>query len=38
MNDELERIWKEVVMAKLNVHVHHLPVGTEENYEMSESG
>jgi hypothetical protein len=29
---ELERRWKEVVMAKFSVLSHHLPGGTEENH------
>jgi hypothetical protein len=33
MNNHLERIWKEVVMAYLKVLSWHLPGGTEENHE-----
>jgi hypothetical protein len=31
INNELERIWKEVVIAKFKVLLWHLPVWTEEN-------
>jgi hypothetical protein len=33
MNDELERIWKEAVMAYFKVLCRNLPRGAEENYE-----
>jgi hypothetical protein len=33
MNDELERIWKEAVMAYFNVLSRHLSEGTEANHE-----
>jgi hypothetical protein len=33
MNDELGRIWKEVIMAKVKVLSQHLHGGTEENHE-----
>jgi hypothetical protein len=33
MNNELERIWKEVVMAWFKVLFKHLPGETEENHD-----
>jgi hypothetical protein len=33
MNNELERVWKEVVVAKFKILFQHLPGGTEENHE-----
>jgi hypothetical protein len=33
MNDELETIWKEAVVAKCKVPSQHLNIGTEENHE-----
>jgi hypothetical protein len=33
MNCELERIWKEAVVASFKVQSRHLPGGTEENHE-----
>jgi hypothetical protein len=33
MNNELERMWREVVMAKHKVLSGNLPGGTEENHE-----
>jgi hypothetical protein len=33
VNDELERMWKEEVMAYLSVLSRHFPGRTEENYE-----
>jgi hypothetical protein len=38
VNNELKRMWKEVVMAKFKVLSQHLPVGTEENHEKPQSG
>jgi hypothetical protein len=35
MNNELERIWKEAVVAYFNVLSRHLPGEAEENYEKS---
>jgi hypothetical protein len=35
VNDELERIWKEAVVAKVKVLSQHLPGGTEESHEKS---
>jgi hypothetical protein len=32
VNDELERMWKEVVVACFKVLPQHLPEGTEENH------
>jgi hypothetical protein len=33
MNNELERIWKEVVMVEFKVLSQHVPGGTEEDHE-----
>lgn len=33
MNNELGRIWKEAVIGKLEVLLHNLPEGTDENHE-----
>jgi hypothetical protein len=33
MNNELQRIWKEAVVAQFKVLPRHLPAGTEENHE-----
>jgi hypothetical protein len=40
MNNELEMMWKEVVMTKFKVHLlsRHFPGGTEENNENIQSG
>jgi hypothetical protein len=38
MNNKLEGIWKEAVMAQFKVLSHHLPGGTEENQEKPMSG
>jgi hypothetical protein len=32
MNDELERMWNEGVVAHFKVLSQHLPEGTEENH------
>jgi hypothetical protein len=32
VTDELEGIWKEVVVANFKVLSHYLPCGTEENH------
>jgi hypothetical protein len=32
-NNELERVWKEVAMAKFNVLSQHLHGGTKKNHE-----
>jgi hypothetical protein len=34
----LEGVWQEAVMAQFKVLSQHLPVGTEENHEKSQSG
>jgi hypothetical protein len=36
--NELERIWKEAVMALFKVLSRYFPGGTEENYKKPESG
>jgi hypothetical protein len=33
VSDELEMIWKEVVMAQFNILSRHSPRGTEKNQE-----
>jgi hypothetical protein len=38
VNNELERMRKEVVMAEFKVLSRHLPGGTEENHEKLQSG
>jgi hypothetical protein len=38
MNNELERIWKEVVMVYFSILSLHLPGGVEENHENRYSG
>jgi hypothetical protein len=38
MNDELERMWKEMVMALFKVLSWHLLGETEKNYEKPQSG
>jgi hypothetical protein len=38
MNDEIERIWKEAVLAYFKVSSWHVPGGTEENYKNCQSG
>jgi hypothetical protein len=38
MNNELERIWTEVVMTKFLLPSQHLPRGTGENHEKTWSG
>jgi hypothetical protein len=38
MNNELERMWKEVVVASFKVLAWHLHEGTEENHEKPQSG
>jgi hypothetical protein len=38
MNNELERIWKEAEVAYFTAPPPHLPGGTEENHENSQSG
>jgi hypothetical protein len=38
MNNELETMWKEAVMAAFKVISWHLPRGTEENHEKPQSG
>jgi hypothetical protein len=37
MNNELERIWRNVVMAYFNVQHCHLPGGTEVTYAKPQS-
>jgi hypothetical protein len=37
MDKELERIWKEVVVAYVKVLPCHLPLGTQETYELNTS-
>jgi hypothetical protein len=32
VNDEFERIWKEVVVAYFKVHSHHAPGGAQKDY------
>jgi hypothetical protein len=32
INNELERMWKEAIVAKFKVLSRHLPGGTEENH------
>jgi hypothetical protein len=34
MNDKLERVWKEAVVAYFKVISRHLPGGTDENQEI----
>jgi hypothetical protein len=38
VNNELERKWKEAVVAQFKVLSRHLPGGTKENHEKSQSG
>jgi hypothetical protein len=38
VNDELERMWKEAVMAEFKVLSWNLPGRTEENHEKPQSG
>jgi hypothetical protein len=38
VNNELERMWKEAVVAKFMVLSRHLPGGTKENHEKPQSG
>jgi hypothetical protein len=38
MNNELERMWKEKVMACFEILSWHLPGGTEETHEKPQSG
>jgi hypothetical protein len=38
VNNELERMWKEAVMAKFKVLSQHLPGRTEENHKKPQSG
>jgi hypothetical protein len=38
VSDELERMWKEAVMAYFKVLSRHFPGGTEENHEKPRSG
>jgi hypothetical protein len=38
VNDELERMWKEAVVALFKVLSRHLPGGSEENHEKPQSG
>jgi hypothetical protein len=38
VHDELERIWKEVIVANFMVLCQHSPGRTEENYKKPESG
>jgi hypothetical protein len=38
MDDELERIWKEVIVAYFRVLLRHSPGGTEENNTTFQSG
>jgi hypothetical protein len=38
MNNELEKMWKEVVMAYFKILSEHLPEGTEENHVKPQSG
>jgi hypothetical protein len=38
MNNELKRIWKEVIMASFEVLFQHLPGGTEKNHKKLQSG
>jgi hypothetical protein len=38
VNDELEGMWKEAVMASFKVLFCHLPGRTEENHEKPQSG
>jgi hypothetical protein len=37
VNDELEKIWKEAVMAYFKVLSWHSPGGTEENHDKPQS-
>jgi hypothetical protein len=32
MNNELERTWKETVVARFKILTHHLPGGTKETH------
>jgi hypothetical protein len=38
MNNNLERIWKEAVLAQFKVLSRHLPGSTEENHKEPQSG
>jgi hypothetical protein len=38
VNNELERMWKETVVAQFKVLSRHLPGGTEGNHEKTQSG
>jgi hypothetical protein len=38
MNDELQRLWKEAVVAKFKALSRNFLGGTEENHEKSHSG
>jgi hypothetical protein len=38
MSNELERVWKEAVMARFKILSQHLPGETEENQEKPQSG
>jgi hypothetical protein len=38
VNNELDRMWKEAVVASFNALPHHLFGGTEENYQKPQSG
>lgn len=38
VNDELDRMWKEVVVICFKTLSQLLPAGTEENYEKLQSG
>jgi hypothetical protein len=38
VNDELGRIWKDVVFAYLNIPSQHFPRQTEENQKEPQSG
>jgi hypothetical protein len=33
MNNELDRMWKEVIAGKFEILTWHFPGGTEENHE-----
>jgi hypothetical protein len=37
VNDELQRMWKETVVASFKVQFRHFPGGTDENHEKSQS-
>jgi hypothetical protein len=38
VNEELKRMWKEVVVAAFKILSRNLPVGTQESYEKPKPG